>query len=208
MILQNYKIRFLFKIILIINNKMNKKLCFIYTETTGLHKYGGEVSKKKLDCFARLVKLNYEIGYIEDKQYFLDKEVSHIIKPRCMYIPDETIKYHGITNEIAKEKGVEIEDVIKEFIEDVKDIDIIISHNIDFHLRTILAEIIRYNIYFDISKYIILDTISFSHNYGFIKLKDLAQKVGIKEINETNENNTELIRNVFFKLYNKYKKSI
>ena len=36
---------------------MSKRLCFVYTETNGLHqsKNSDEVNKKKLYCYARLV---------------------------------------------------------------------------------------------------------------------------------------------------------
>ena len=91
---------------------------------------------------------------------------------------------------------------------DLKNVSIIVSHNIIFHIRTIQAECIRYNLANDFSKFIIIDTISFFHSFGFIKLRDLATNLGIKEIPETNEFNIELIKNVFFKLYNKFKKSI
>ena len=60
----------------------------------------------------------------------------------------------------------------------------------------------------DFNKFLIIDTINFSHDFGFAKLKELAAKVGIKNIPTTNENNVELIRDVFFKLYTKFKKSV
>ena len=41
---------------------MSKRLCFVYTETNGLHHSTGDVNKKKLYSYARLVTLNYEIG--------------------------------------------------------------------------------------------------------------------------------------------------
>lgn len=186
---------------------MPKRICFLYTETNGLHKSNENVCKKKLYNYARLVVLNYEIGYIEDNNYIIEKEFRHIIKPNCMYIPEETINFHGITNEIAFKKGNDIEKVMTTFIKDLKNVDIIISHNIDFHLKTILSEIIRYNIIMikDLNKFTIIDTISFYHDYKLPKLKELGEKLKINNINLTT---IELIRTVFFKLYNKFKKSI
>ena len=91
---------------------------------------------------------------------------------------------------------------------DLKNVDILISHSVDFHLKTILAESLKYNISIDFNKIIIVDTISFYHSFGFVKLKDLAQKLKIKDIPENNKNNVELIKNVFFKLYSKFQKSL
>jgi len=185
---------------------MSTKICFIHTETNGLHKTNENISKKNLYNFARLVILNYEIGYIENNEYCIEKTERIIIKPNCMYINEDTIKYHGINQEFALENGTDPSDVIQKFKEDIKNINIIISHNIDFHLRTILAEAVRYNIQINLINYIIIDTISFFHDYGFIKMIDLAEKLIIKNITE--KNNIELIRDIFFRLYYKFEKHI
>lgn len=187
---------------------MYKRICFLYTETTGLHQSNYPVSKKKLYTFARMVSLNYEIGYLKDNEFIQEKKVRKIIKPRCMYIPEETIEYHGITQEIANKKGIDPEVVINELKDDLKTVDIVISHSIDFHLKTILAEAVRYNISLDFNNYVIVDTINFYHSYGFLKLKELGAKLSIKNIPESNENNVELIKNVFLKLYVKFTKSV
>lgn len=187
---------------------MHKRICFIYTETTGLHQTSQPVSKKILYNLARMVTMNYEIGYIENNIFIQEKYINHIIKPRCMYIPENTFQFHGITQEIANNKGKEIEFVIEELKANLKNVDIISSHNIDFHIKTIQSEAVRYNIILDFNKYIIIDTISFYHNYGYIKLKDLALKCDIKNILENNKNNLELIKLVFIKLYQNYENSI
>lgn len=187
---------------------MNKKICFLYTETNGLHQTNDDITKKNLFCFARLVVLNYEIGVVINNEYVQEKKVKYIIKPRCMIIPDETIEFHGITQEKAIKKGIDPEEALNLFKTDLKGVDILVSHSIDFHLKTILAEALKYNISFDFHKILIIDTISFYHSFGFIKLKDLAQKLKIKDIPENNKNNVEIIRNIFFKLYSKFLKSL
>lgn len=187
---------------------MYKRICFLYTETTGLHQTNYPVSKKKLYTFARMVSLNYIIGYLKDNEFVQEKKVRKIVKPRCMYIPEETVEYHGITQEIAKSQGIDPELIINELKEDFKTVDIVVSHNIDFHVKTIQAEAVKYNISLDFSNFIIVDTISFYHSYGFAKLKELAAKLSIKDIPESNDNNVELIKNVFFKLYIKFQKSV
>ena len=187
---------------------MDKIICFLHTETTDLHKTKEYVTKKNLYCYARMVTLNYEIGYIENNVFILSKKVKNIIKPRTMHIPEESIKFHNITQEYAIQNGKEIELVIEEFKKDNKNTSIIISHNIDFHLKTLISEAFRYNIVLEFNNYLIIDTISFYHKYGFIKLKDLFDKLKIEKNNTEEYDTTELIKLVFFKLYSKFKKSI
>ena len=187
---------------------MSKRVCFLYTETNGLHQTNFYVSKKNIYLFARLVILNYEIGSVNNGEYNEEITIKQIIKPRCMIIPENTIEYHGVSQTKATKKGIDPETAINNFLKNLENVDIIITHSIDFHLKTIISESIRYNIIIDFNKFVIIDTISFQHKYGYIKLKDLATKLKIKNINEDNANNCELIRDIFFKLYSKFKKSI
>lgn len=181
------------------------KICFIYTETNGLHTTKEIVSKKKLYCFARLVTINYIIGYYNNNKFIEEQNIRQIVKPRCMNINEETIQYHNITQKKANKHGVEIETIINDFKNNIKNVNIIISHNVDFHLKTILAEAVKYNILLDFNNHLIIDTISFYHDYGYLKLKDLALKLKIKDDDITN---CELIKLVFLKLYSEYSNSI
>ena len=184
----------------------SKRICFLYTDTNGLHDLNENVSKKNLFGFARLVSLNYNIGCVESGKFISELQKNIIIKPRCMYITDESMKIHSITNENANELGQDIEKILNLFLEDIKNVNIIVSHNIIFHLRTIQAELIRYNIQFNFKKYIIIDTISFFHNYSFPKLKDLYTKLTNKK--PKNKTTLELISKCFFILYNSFEESI
>ena len=185
-----------------------KKICFLYTETTGLHNSYKPVSKKELYNLARMVSLNYEIGYLEDSTYIQEKAVRIIAKPRTMFIPKETEVFHNISQELALKEGTDPEEIIHTLKNDLEEykVSILVSHNVDFHLKTILGEVVRYNVILDVSKYIIIDTVSFYHSYGMIKLKELATKLKVKDIPENTSEYPELIRNVFFKLYKKFTK--
>ena len=184
---------------------MSKKICFLYTKTNGLHKTKADVCKKKLYLFARLVQINYDIGYIENNEYFSEKTVSTICKPRCMNITDDISKINNISLSKCDRKGIDPEIVISTFINDIKNVDIIVGHSIDFHLKAILGEAVRYNILVDMSKYLIIDTISFYHDYGYLKLEDLSKKL---KINYDDNNKLDLIIMVFLKLYKKYQSSL
>ena len=184
---------------------MTNKVCIIYTETNGLHKTNENVSKKNLYAFARLVVLNYIIGYRnQNKEFIIEQNIRKIIKPRCMYI--NNTDFHGITNDIANTNGIEIENVLNEFNNDIKDINIIISHNIDFHLKTLLAEYVRYNIKINITNKIIIDTISFYHKLDFPKLIVLYSELFPK--NKKKKDNLTKIKECFLELYNQYEQSI
>lgn len=184
----------------------SKNICFLYTDTTGLHELNQNVSKKTLFGFARLVSLNYEIGYIENNKFISKIKNRIIIKPRCMYINEESIKIHKITNEIAEKEGQEIENVLNTFLINIKDVTILVSHNITFHLRAIQAELIRYNISFNFTKYLIIDTINFYHKLSYPKLQNLYQSLLNKD--SKNKSNLELIKKCFLSLYDQYETSI
>jgi hypothetical protein len=176
------------------------RLCFFHTDTNNLHQTNDDVSKKNLYCFARLVRLTYEIGYMKNNEFISEMKVVKIAKPRSMYISEESINVHGITQKDAEEKGIDPEIIMSEFKNNIKKVHFIISHNIDFHLKTLIAEALRYNIMIDYNKYIIIDTMSFYHNNEYIKLSVLNKKL----LDDKNKNNIDMIRNVFFKLYTNY----
>lgn len=185
----------------------SKTFCVFYTDTNGLHTTDDDVIKKNLYSFARLVAINYEIGYMENNKFVSIKKIKNIIKPRCMYITEESINIHGITQEIAMNEGIEIELALDKFVKDLSGVEILISHNVKFHLKTIMAEFIRYNKPFNFSNFIIIDTFSFFHNYSYPKLDILYNNI-IEKKSKKNQTQLDMIRLCFIKLYDNYEKSI
>jgi len=175
------------------------KICFFHTDTNNLHQTDDTVSKKNLYSFARLVKLSYEIGTFNNNKFVSEKKVEIISKPRAMYINDESMAIHGITMKEAEAKGIDPVIIMNQFKDDIKKVKFIVSHNIDFHLKTLIAEALRYNIMIDYNKYVIIDTMSFQHQHDYIKLKVLNKK-----LNNSNGDNITMIKNVFIKLYDEY----
>ena len=188
---------------------MVKKVCFIHTETTGLHEYQNEkIYKKNLYGFARLVSLSWIIATRnKESEYIIEKKEKFIIKPRCMHIPEDTIQYHGISQEIALKTGTEIEDVLDKFLIDIKDVQIIVSHSLEFHLKTVLGEIIRYNKIIHLDKYILIDINSFNHKITPSTLSNISQ-VYLKKKLVDKSIVIDLICDLFFKFYYDYEKSI
>jgi len=188
---------------------MSKKVCIIHTETTGLHELRDEkVYKKNLYGFARMVSFSWIIATrVADDKFTVIKKQKFIIKPRCLQIPDEIVQFHGISQEIALKKGTEIEDVLDDFKEDLVGVSVIISHSLDFHLKTVQAELVRYNKAMNFNKYILIDLNSFEHNISPATLQNMCQKLIKKDLKDK-ALVTDYICELFFKLYNEYESKI
>ena len=182
-----------------------KRICFIHTETTGLHELADaeKVYKKNLFGFSRLVVFSWVIGYRENEKFVQEKSEKFIVKPRCLYITPETVKFHGITQEIAEKKGTEIETVLDKFINDIKNINVIVSHSLDFHLKAVQGELVRYNKPVDFNKYILIDINSFNHGITPYNLPNLSRVLLNKEVTNKSMVMTTII-DLFIKLYNEY----
>lgn len=103
------------------------------TETTGLPPKGADY-KTDFEKFPHIVQLSW---------YFNGEYHDYIIKPEGWTIPEEAAKIHGITTEIALEKGVEMATVLFKFIEHCSEAEKLIGHNIYFDTSTIKANIRR-----------------------------------------------------------------
>jgi DNA polymerase III epsilon subunit-like protein len=86
-----------------------------------------------------------QLAYIiVDENFKIIKTVNKFIKDR---IPSkETILIHGITVEKLRKEGTDFNDVFKEFIIDLKNIDYIVGHNIAFDLRIIINNLRKFEI--------------------------------------------------------------
>tara|TARA_B100001093_G_scaffold369457_1_gene354424 strand:- start:1719 stop:2297 length:579 start_codon:yes stop_codon:yes gene_type:complete len=188
---------------------MPKLVCFIYTQTNGLHNTDQDVSKKNMFEFARPVSLNYVIGFRQGKDFNVTKKEKVIFKPDCLNISKEAQEIHGISLEIANEKGTEPEDIMNNLKKDLKNVSVIVSHNLPFHIKSLQVECFRNCVNIDFSNFILIDTINFNHNLEFPKLKELASHLLKKDYSDKKSDyNITLIRKCFLKLYDKYEKSI
>lgn len=119
-------------------------ILFFDTETTGLpireNNQFYHYSQLNNYSTSRLVSLSY---IITDDQNNTIKQFDKIIKPNEFIIPDEVIKIHKITNEKAHNEGVDIKIVLDEFYEDLKTVNMIVAHNIDFDKNIVLSECFR-----------------------------------------------------------------
>jgi len=87
---------------------------------------------------SRVVELAYKIF---DKDNILVRAVSVLVKPDRFRIENSHI--HGITHETAEQYGSCMDFVIANFLIDVERCDTLVSHNMEFDLNIMLAEIWR-----------------------------------------------------------------
>lgn len=188
---------------------MPKNICIIYTETNGLHQLDEPVTKKNIFGFARLVCLNYIIGYRKDGKFKELKKVREILTPKCINFEEDAVNFHGITQKKAEEKGIDSKIIIKNLADDLKNVQVIVSHNLPFHLRALHVECFRTSTYINFNNYILIDTISFYHDFGFLNLLKLANKIFDKSFSKKKPKDyTKVIRKIFIELYNRYEKKI
>ena len=123
-----------------------KYYLFFDTETTGIPaNYKAPISD--LENWPRLVQLSWILTDSTGKEL---RVKDYIIKPNGFTIPMESTNVHGISTEIAENKGALLRSVLDEFVSDLNSADTIVGHNIDFDKKVIGAEFLRTGIELDL----------------------------------------------------------
>jgi DNA polymerase III subunit epsilon len=138
-------------------NRQTGKALIFDVETTGLPKripksrrYFPYRMSSKFDS-SRIVSIAWAITEVSEdpiggynltpadlrQQYF-------IIKPESFSIPAESTAIHGITHDTAMSEGVDFHEAVQKLKDDLKDINIIVSHNLDFDLTILKSELARH----------------------------------------------------------------
>jgi len=113
------------------------KILVFDTETTGLPKSRNSAIESP-NNWPHLVSISWVILDNENMNA-IEKQRSYIIKPMGWTIPLESIAIHGITNEMANEKGVSLKDVMDEFIAEKP--THLIAHNLHFDYNVLVNAI-------------------------------------------------------------------
>jgi hypothetical protein len=132
---------------------INKKVLFIDLETTGFvenvdknkkleNRYPDYKENKNYDS-SRIVQIGYIVFDDYDYEIGIKNIKSVIIKPEEFVIPDDSIKIHGITNNIANEKGIKIKEGLKKLKKIIMKVEYIIGYNIYFDINILLNELNR-----------------------------------------------------------------
>ena len=109
------------------------------TETTGLPK-NWKAPLSDSENWPRCVQIAWQI---HDLNGDCVSSEDFIIKPNGYNIPYDSEKIHGISTQLAEEKGEELGSVLKKFISDIKKSQFVCGHNVKFDLNIIGAEFLR-----------------------------------------------------------------
>jgi DNA polymerase III epsilon subunit-like protein len=109
---------------------------FFDTETTGKIDYTYPVYHPQR--VPRLVELAWILA---QNGTDIVKEKSYLIKPEGYEIPESVIKIHGITNEMVNSTGSDLSYVLGEFLDDVANAEVVVSHNIFFDYPVLFNEL-------------------------------------------------------------------
>lgn len=107
---------------------------FFDVETTGLPEKGLEW-ETDFNKFPNIVSFSWIMG---------DVEKNYIVKPDGWDIPDDAAAIHGITTEIAREKGIPFIDIANEFLTDAINYALVCAHNIYFDTSMIKSNILKF----------------------------------------------------------------
>ena len=109
------------------------------TETTGLPRnYNAPLSDS--DNWPRVVQIAWQLHDVKGN---LISANSIIVKPNGFTIPFNAAQVHGISTERALAEGNDLQVVMNEFVEAVKQTKYLCGHNIEFDLSIVGAEFIR-----------------------------------------------------------------
>jgi DNA polymerase III epsilon subunit-like protein len=112
---------------------------FFDTETTGIPKnYKAPASDAR--NWPRMVQIAW---LLVDKDGKEQKSIENIIKPDGFTIPTDAAKIHGITNEVAMQKGVELKSALEQITLDFAQAEILLAHNMSFDEKILGAELLR-----------------------------------------------------------------
>ena len=117
------------------------KVLIFDTETTGLPKTK-IMCEEYLEKWPHIVQFSFIIFDTIKNGITLSKDFIIQIDDN-IEIPQESINIHGVTNQISKEKGVNIEYVLKEFFYYLREVDQLIGHNVYFDINMLKIELLR-----------------------------------------------------------------
>ena len=111
------------------------------TETTGLPA-SKIISPDTMHLWPQIVQFSYLI-YDTELECIVET-FDYIVKmKKDIIIPEDSIKIHGVTNEMSDKFGVSIIEIFNEFFYYLKTVDEIVVHNISFDINIIRVELLR-----------------------------------------------------------------
>ena len=111
------------------------------TETTGLPKKRNQplTDTKNWPYIVQISWVVYDV--MESSIKTINDNIIKL--PENVTVPEESTKIHGITNDMMLERGENIKKILKMFLMDCANCDLIVAHNIQFDENVISVESIR-----------------------------------------------------------------
>lgn len=111
------------------------------TETTG-RPHNKNAPLTDLNNWPRVVQLAWQLH--DHKGKLLTQE-SHIIRPDGFDIPFNAEQIHGISTQLAMEKGKPLKEIVDLFEKSLEKATVLVGHNINFDINILGAELVRLN---------------------------------------------------------------
>ncbi|MBD3637071.1 MAG: DNA polymerase III subunit alpha [Crocinitomicaceae bacterium] len=124
------------------------------TETTGLPK-NWNAPITDTENWPRCVQIAWQL---HDANGELIEHKDFLVKPDGFDIPFESEQIHGISTDLAKEKGVPIQEVLREFNEALSKAKFVVGQNIGFDINIMGCEFYRYEVESPMVDMPVLDT--------------------------------------------------
>ncbi|QYJ69332.1 DNA polymerase III subunit alpha [Flavobacterium litorale] len=124
------------------------------TETTGLPKRW-DAPITDTDNWPRCVQIAWQL---HDEMGNLIEHQDYIINPDGFNIPYDAERIHGISTELAVEKGIAIKDALEKFNAALSKSKFIVGQNVGFDINIMGSEFYRYGINTSLSNMKVLDT--------------------------------------------------
>lgn len=113
------------------------KLLIFDTETTGLPKSRSS-AESRANNWPHIVSISWVI--LDSDTDKIEKERNYYIKPNGWAIPEESTNIHGITEEIARQNGSDLLDVMVEFVGEK--CDAWVAHNLEFDINVVVNAVL------------------------------------------------------------------
>jgi DNA polymerase III epsilon subunit-like protein len=111
------------------------------TETTGLP--GSRIiNPDTLKLWPHIVQFSYVI-YDTELNDIVNSSDNIVRVKDEITISEESSKIHGITSEISKAKGISISIILNDFFDNLRNVDLLIGHNISFDINMVKVELLR-----------------------------------------------------------------
>jgi len=149
------------------------------TETTGLPETK-ILNPDTLNLWPHIVQFSFVI-YDTSVNNIVESSDSIVKVAEGLVIPEESIKFHGITNKISKRKGVEIQMILNEFFYYLRNVDILVGHNVSFDINMVKVEILRL-IYSNNTNVIETDKMGYKYDLHFLtNFKNICCTCSLKQ---------------------------